>query len=196
MEFYLFRHGETDWNLEQRIQGSTDTELNETGLEQARSLVPLLEKFDLQAIYSSDLKRAFKTGEIIASSLEIPIYSDNRLREANFGEAEGKTVEEIIKLYGQDLWENFRHMKKDKSDIRFPGGESRLESVKRMRSVIDDLIGESKFQRIGIATHGGVVRNLLHSYLPEDHQSLPIPNCVVYRLHWNLDSFIVEGPIE
>lgn len=196
MEFYLFRHGETNWNLEKRIQGSTDIELNERGIEQAQELVPLLSKFDLEVIFSSDLKRASKTGEIVANALKIPLLQDERLREANFGDAEGKTVEEIIELYGSDLWENFRHMKKDKADIRFPGGESRLESVMRMRSVIDQIIKDPNYQRVGIATHGGVVRNLLHSYLPDDHESLPIPNCVVYRLHYHSGNFNVEGPLK
>lgn len=195
LEFYLFRHGETDWNLEKRIQGSTDTELNAKGVEQAKELIPLLKTFNLEAIFSSDLKRALKTGEIIANALNIPIFKDDRLREANFGEAEGKTVDEIIALYGNELWENFRHMKKDKGDMKFPGGESRLESVLRMRSVIDQIIKEPKYQRVGIATHGGVVRNLLHSYLPEDHEGLPIPNCVVYRLSYRSGSFFVEGPL-
>ncbi len=196
MEFYLFRHGETDWNLEKRIQGSTDTELNQTGIEQARSLVPLLKRFNLEVIFSSDLKRAWRTGEIVAQELKIPVHRDRRLREANFGEAEGKTVDEIISLYGEELWQNFRHMSKDKKDIRFPGGESRFESVLRMRSVVDQLIEESKFQRVGIATHGGVVRNLLHSYLPDEHESLPIPNCVVYRLRHEEGNFQVEGPLK
>jgi probable phosphoglycerate mutase len=195
LEFYLFRHGETDWNLEKRIQGSTDIELNHRGLEQARDLVPLLRKYNLEAIFSSDLKRAWKTGQIVADELQIPVHKDGRLREANFGEAEGKTVDEIITLYGEELWQNFRHMNKNKKDIRFPGGESRFESVLRMRSVIDELIKDSTFQRVGIATHGGVVRNLLHSYLPDDHESLPIPNCVVYRLSHHEGTFKVEGPL-
>lgn len=196
MEFYLFRHGETNWNLESRIQGSTDTELNDTGINQAKQLISVLEKLDLDVIFSSDLKRAYKTGEIVSEALNIPILKNIDLREASFGEAEGKTVEEIIDLYGEELWENFRHMKTDKGDMKFPGGESRLDSIKRMRGVIEKTIADGKCERVGIASHGGVIRNLLHSYLPEDHESLPIPNCVVYKLTYSNGNFSVEGPLK
>lgn len=195
MKFYLFRHGETDWNKESRIQGSTNTDLNSTGIEQAESLVPLLSKFNLEVIISSDLNRAFKTGSIVAESLGIPILQDNRLREANFGEAEGKTIDQIIQDYGKELWESFRIMDLKNKRVKFPGGESRWDSVLRMRSVVEDLVQNSQYKRIGLSTHGGVVRNLLHSYLPADHHPLPIPNCVTYLLEKREDSFVVEGPL-
>lgn len=196
MKFYLFRHGETDWNLERRIQGSTDTPLNETGVKQAESLVPLFEKIQPEVIFSSDLKRAFLTGEIIASKLGIPIYKDRRLREAFFGEAEGKTLDEIKTLYSDDLWEKFKMFTPEYEHIRFPGGESRGESVKRMRSVIEELVVQNNYRKIGIATHGGVVRNLLHSFLPAGTPALEIPNCVTYELEFRGGEYFVSGPLK
>jgi broad specificity phosphatase PhoE len=196
MKFYLFRHGETDWNKEMRIQGSTDTELNTKGLEQAHSLIPKLKDLGLEAVFSSDLKRAFKTGELVAQALGIPIFKEKRLREANFGEAEGRTVDEVKGLYGEDLWHKFRNFSPGDRDIRFPGGESRGESVKRMRSVIEELIANPDYQKVGIATHGGVVCNLLLSYLPEGSPSLKVPNCVVYELSFSgADNYSVKGPL-
>lgn len=195
MKFYLFRHGETDWNKVQRIQGSTDTELNATGIEQAKSLIPKLEPLGLEAIISSDLKRAYKTGEVVANALKLPIFKDKRLREAHFGEAEGKTVAEVKELYGEDLWSKFRNYNKKDEDVRFPGGESRAESIIRMRSVIEELIENPSYQRVGIATHGGVVCNLLLSYLPEGSATLSVPNCVVYELSYKDSSYLVRGPL-
>lgn len=195
MIFYLFRHGETDWNKDQRIQGSTDTPLNQRGWEQARELVPLFKELRPDVIISSDLQRAFNTGKVIAESLNIPIYKDSRLREAFFGEAEGRTLSEIKKEFGEDLWEKFKIYTPEYENIRFPGGESRGESVKRMRSVIDELVEKNQYQKVGIATHGGVVRNLLHSYLEEGIPALQIPNCVTYKLEHKKGQFEVTGPL-
>lgn len=196
MRIYLFRHGETDWNKEMRIQGSTDTELNVTGIEQAKALIPKLQGLGLQAIYSSDLKRAYKTGEVVAEALDIPIFKEKRLREAHFGEAEGRTVSEVKGLYGEDLWTKFRNYNPNHEDVRFPGGESRGESIKRMRSVIEELIANPNYQKVGVATHGGVVCNLLLSYLPIGSETLKVPNCVVYELHYTSEQqYLVKGPL-
>lgn len=195
MIFYLFRHGETDWNKERRIQGSTDTPLNQTGIEQAKSLIPLFEELKPEAIISSDLQRAFKTGKIIADSLGIPIKKDKRLREAFFGEGEGKTLDEVKELYKGDLWEKFKVFTPENEDLRFPGGESRGESVTRMRAVIEELISIGAHEKVGIATHGGVVRNLLHSYLEPGTPAIEIPNCVTYQLEHKKGQFIVTGPL-
>jgi probable phosphoglycerate mutase len=196
MKFYLFRHGETDWNKESRIQGSTNTQLNSRGIQQAKDLIPLLEELDLEVIYTSDLNRAYHTGKIVADAFDIPIHKEVRLREANFGEAEGKTVDQIINDYGLELWESFRIMDLKNKEVSFPGGEQRWDSVLRMRSVVEDLVARNEYERVGISTHGGVVRNLLHSFLAEDHPPLPIPNCVTYLLEEREGSFFVEGPLK
>lgn len=196
MIFYLFRHGETDWNKEQRIQGSTDVPLNERGVEQAHSLIPLFKKLSPEIIYSSDLKRAYHTGEIVANSLGVPILKDERLREAFFGEAEGKTISEVKQLFQDDIWEKFKIFSTKNSSLKFPGGESRGDSVKRMRAVIEELVSSNQYQRVGIATHGGVVRNLLHSFLDPKTPALEVPNCVTYKLEHRNGSYEVDGPLK
>lgn len=195
MKFYLFRHGETDWNKVQRIQGSTNTPLNAKGREQAKGLIPLFEELQPEIIFSSDLQRAFDTGSTIANALGIPIKKDQRLREAYFGEAEGMKVSEIKETFGEDIWENFKIMTPEHEDLSFPGGESRRESVKRMRSVIEEIISLGEYKAVGISTHGGVVRNLLHSYLEPGHPPIEIPNCVTYLLEYKEGLFKVKGPL-
>lgn len=196
-EFYIFRHGETDWNKSKRIQGHTNTRLNSTGINQAKQLVELLSNKSLEIIYSSDLDRAFQTAEIINQNLNLPIIKTNQLREAHFGEAEGMLLDDIIEKWGLEFWEKFRTLGPKNQEIGFPGGETRGDSVKRMRAFIDSVIKETEHAKIGISTHGGVVRNLLHSFLDENHTPLPIPNCVCYLLKYDPidETFSVEGPL-
>lgn len=70
MKFYVVRHGQTDWNAEGRIQGKTDIELNETGIEQARQLKELIKDYNIDLIISSPLKRTRKTAEIINETVK------------------------------------------------------------------------------------------------------------------------------
>lgn len=196
MKFYVFRHGQTDWNKESRIQGSTNTDLNDQGREDAKGLIPLMEKLRPEIIYTSDLNRAFDTGKTVADALDIPIIKEVRLREANFGQAEGMTVPEIIEKWGAQMWEDFRRINPDNREACFPDGETRGDSVKRMRSVVDEIRAAGEYERVGLSTHGGVVRNLLHSYLPPESESLPIPNCVTYLLEFKEGEVTVEGPLK
>ncbi len=196
MKFYVFRHGQTNWNKESRIQGSTNTELNDQGREDAKGLIPLMEKLRPEIIYTSDLNRAFDTGKTVADALDIPIIKEARLREANFGQAEGMTVPEIIEKWGAQMWEDFRRINPDNREACFPDGETRGDSVKRMRSVVDEIRAAGEYERVGLSTHGGVVRNLLHSYLPPESESLPIPNCVTYLLEFKEGEVTVEGPLK
>ena len=89
---FLFRHGETDWNRAGRLQGHTDTPLNATGLAQAEALTERLRPHGLDAVVSSDLARAWTTGQIVAEGLGIPLIREPGLREAQIGEAEPLAV--------------------------------------------------------------------------------------------------------
>lgn len=200
MKFYIFRHGQTDWNKEQRIQGHSNTPLNDLGRSQAVELQRKLAGLELEIVYSSDLDRAYETAQIGANGLDIEIIKDKRLREAQFGQAEGMLIDDIMKTFGKDSWERFMKLDPDHLDVCFPDGETRRNSILRMRSVINEIINEGKYKRVGISTHGGVVRNLLGSYLMEKDSSgnfdIPIPNCVVYELSYDEGSFNISGPLE
>ena len=78
-EFFLFRHGQTQWNLEKRCQGHTDIPLNETGLQEAREMAGKFSGINLEVIYSSDLKRAFQTAEILSYEKRIPLLTSEKL---------------------------------------------------------------------------------------------------------------------
>lgn len=182
-EFYIFRHGETDWNREGRCQGHSDIELNETGLKQAQDLALKMINFPIDIIVSSDLMRALKTGSIVAEKKGIPLLVDPRLREMCYGEIEGKLLSEVRSIYGDDL-----------GHIEFPGGESKNSVRERFHVVLKELIEKSPYRSIGISTHGSALRNILHSFLPENYPKLLIPNCVVYKFEYIFakDTFFVD----
>ena len=94
MKITTIRHGETDWNVAKRIQGSVDTELNKIGLHQAELLAKRLASEPCDVIYSSDLKRAKKTAEIINAHHRVELIATPNLREINFREFEGKNIED------------------------------------------------------------------------------------------------------
>ncbi len=199
MKFYIFRHGQTDWNKERRIQGHSNIPLNEEGRRQATELQQVLSRLNLDIIYSSDLDRAYETAQIGAEGLGLEIIKEQRLREAHFGQAEGMLIEDIMKTFGEDSWQRFMKLDPNHLDVCFPDGETRRNSILRMRTVIDDVIKDGRFERVGISTHGGVVRNLLGSYLMEKERGgsfdIPIPNCVVYELSYTSGDFEVSGPL-
>ena len=95
MKILLTRHGQTDWNVQRRIQGKTDIELNNIGIMQAEETRKKLLNYNIDYIISSPLKRAKKTAEIIGKDRNIPIIFDERIEERAFGEFEGKTSKEM-----------------------------------------------------------------------------------------------------
>ncbi len=192
--FYIFRHGETDWNRERRCQGHTNTSLNETGAKQAQMLAQKMLDFPLDIIVSSDLARALGTGTIVAEKKGIPLIVDSRLREMSYGEAEGMLFEDAIKIYGAELWQSFQTFCPENDLISFPGGETRKSARERFHQALLEIIESTDHQTIGISTHGGALRNILHSFLPENYGLLPIPNCVVYKFEYlhNEKKFLVD----
>lgn len=186
--FYLFRHGETDWNKERRCQGHTDIPLNETGKMQALELAKNLESIPLEVIISSDLLRAKHTGLTVSEKKNIPIHFDSRLREMSYGVVEGLVYEDAIKIHGENIWESLKSYKVENDHITFPGGETRAQTRERLLNSLKEIISQHPYQHIGISTHGGALRTIVHSFLPEDQPMIAIPNCVVYKIIYDFES--------
>lgn len=195
--FILFRHGQTDWNRERRCQGHTDIPLNEQGRREARQLRERLASIELDVVYTSDLARARETAEIALEGRDLPLVVTERLRETHMGEAEGLTVDEAMERFGADTWNSFRANTPEALTRGFPGGETRGQSLARLRGLFDELMNATDYQVIGLSTHGGALRSLLHSFLPDGASPIPIPNCVVYELVEDLDTglWTVRGPL-
>ena len=98
--FYFIRHGQTDWNLEKRMQGHTDIPLNQVGLEQAERAADLFEKIRIDVIISSPLSRAYKTAEAIAKRKGLEIIAEPLLKERHFGKFDGRTIFEVFDEHG------------------------------------------------------------------------------------------------
>ena len=149
-ELCLIRHGQTDWNVRGVYQGHTDITLNETGILQGYKLADtlLLEKFD--AIFSSDLQRAYQTAVILAEALALPVQVDQRLREICQGEWEGQTVAVVREKYTA----HFEAQKLDLEHARAPGGESVAEVAERMRAAANEITAMYHGKRVVVVSHG------------------------------------------
>lgn len=185
VEIYLFRHGETDWNVQERFQGHIDIPLNDFGREQARQLVPTLKQSSIQAILSSDLSRALETAQIVAKDLQVPIFQDMGLREAYLGEAQGLTRIEMKETFGEELTMRWASSKISDADACYPGGETGKQVLLRAFAALENFILTQQWSRIGVATHGGVIRRIMHRLLPPDSPPVPIPNGVIYPIQYD-----------
>lgn len=187
---YLFRHGETDWNVEERFQGHLDIPLNAKGRKQAREMVKVLREGAIEAILSSDLSRAVETAEIVAWELGVPVFQDAGLREANLGKAQGLTRSEIESQFGKDLVELWKSPKLTDADVCYPSSETGSQVYQRATETIRGFIHRNSYNRIGIATHGGVIRRIMQRLLPPDSPPVPIPNGITYQIVYYKDSSI------
>jgi len=182
---YLIRHGETDWNVQERFQGHTDIPLNENGRSQARQLIAVCRHHKIEAVLSSDLKRAFETAQIIANQLEIKVFQDSGLREAHLGRAQGLTPSEIEAEFGKSLTERWRSSHLTDADISYPGGESGNAIIQRSFGALTKFLTTHHYERIAVATHGGVIRRIMQKLLPAGSPPVPIPNGVIHPLLFN-----------
>ncbi|MEV5975650.1 histidine phosphatase family protein [Streptomyces sp. NPDC052114] len=153
----LWRHGQTSWNLERRFQGSTDIELTETGVAQARRAARLLASLKPDAIVASDLKRAAATAGELASITGLPVTHEEALRETYAGEWQGLTHDEIIARFGEQYaaW-------KRGEPVRRGGGELETEVADRAAPVV--LRHAEKVPDNGtlvVVSHGGTIRTTI-----------------------------------
>ncbi|MFJ8665366.1 histidine phosphatase family protein [Streptomyces sp. NPDC093600] len=153
----LWRHGQTSWNLERRFQGSTDIELTETGVAQARRAARLLASLKPDAIIASDLKRAAATAGELASLTGHPVAYDSALRETYAGEWQGLTHDEIVARYGEQYaaW-------KRGEPVRRGGGELETEVADRAAPVVLEHVDKlPEDGTLVVVSHGGTIRTTI-----------------------------------
>ncbi|MEW5947451.1 MAG: histidine phosphatase family protein, partial [bacterium] len=122
---YLTRHGETSWNLEQRLQGVSDIPLTPRGERQAELLARRLDGTSIAAVFSSDLQRATRTAEIINETINAPFFPVPELRERNWGCLEGLTWSDIESRYPDYAGK----IRSGDMDFAPDGGESKNQAV-------------------------------------------------------------------
>lgn len=153
----LVRHGETDGNVSGKFHGHFDSDLTARGERQILLLADRLADFDISAIYSSDLKRAFKTAEAAASKLGLCVNTDARLREISCGDLEDKTWDEV-KLQYPDIYERWNVLP---HTVDMPSGENILDFQKRVSGCVIDIAKSNIGENVLIATHGTVIKVLV-----------------------------------
>ena len=161
MKLYLIRHGETDWNTVKRLQGATDIPLNENGENLARVTRDGMKEISFDMIFTSPLKRAYRTAEIVRGNREIPMIVDERIREICFGDYEGLVSRsEGYSIPDPDF--KFFFTKTDKYQTP-PNGESVASLLERTANFLEELKNREDLQdkTILISSHGAAVRALL-----------------------------------
>lgn len=169
----LARHGETDWNKEGRWQGWADPPLNDTGRAQARELAERLEATSFDAVFSSDLRRATETAEILAAPHGVPVIVDAELREIDVGSWSGLTRAEIR--------ERFPNGER-------PDGETHDKHAARVRKAMLRIARANAGRRILVVAHGGTIRSVHDVISDEPYQ--PVPNCHVVEVHFRDDRLV------
>ncbi len=177
----LARHGQTDDNREPiRVQGFRDTPLNETGRRQAAQLAERMAAEDVVSLWSSDLRRARETAEIVGAQLGLEPRLDARLREANRGRWEGRLFVDIAR----EEPELFAAWMRAGEHFRFPEGESLKDQLERVRASLDDIRAGGELPALVVA-HGGSIRVMLCLQDPrglDAFHEFEVPNVAVVKL--------------
>ncbi len=183
---WIFRHGETDWNRERRLQGHTNTPLNAQGRIQARELARRLKPLHIELILSSDLERALDTAREVARWTRAPMIVLPGLRETGLGKAEGLTETEICEQIGIDFWAKWISNDYKHRDFAFPGGESKFAHHRRVVSALEQIVTRLPHRKIAVSTHGGAVRRMLLEQNPTLEQPHRIPNCATFEFRFHM----------
>ncbi len=189
----VVRHGETVWNKEGRQQGHLDSNLSDLGKLQAQAIASALARVTFNALYSSDLVRAFETAKIIANRSNLRITIDSRLRERNLGILQGLTIQEFKLKYSEE----YRNFVSRDIDYIIPEGESIRQRFERSIACAVELASQHTGQRILLVTHGGILdsffRKSLNLPLTEERTfslyNASINEFSISNNSWKLDSW-------
>jgi probable phosphoglycerate mutase len=186
------RHGETAWNVDTRIQGQLDIPLNTVGRWQASRVAQALAEESIQAIYASDLLRAWETAGAIAQATGLPLQANEGLRERGFGDFQGKTFAEI-----EALWpDQSRQWRARHPEWAPPGGESLIALRARIVAAASELAARHLGEQIVLVAHGGVMDVLYRAATGQPEQaprSWQLGNAAINRLLWTPQGFTVVG---
>lgn len=152
MKLYIARHGETAWNVENKVSGRTDVPLTETGLQQAQLLARNAVDKGIEVIIASPLKRARQTAQAVSDAIGVPVQIDERLMELDFGIFEGAPRSDPDFKYTRSQF-----------PTRYPGGESAFQLCHRVYSCLDDVKQKYAGKTVLLVCHGGVCR-MVRSY--------------------------------
>jgi broad specificity phosphatase PhoE len=181
--FFVLRHGQTDWNVALRLQGSTDIPLNETGRAQARKAADIFAEQTITRIIASPLSRALETAQIVGAKLGLEPTTDMRLIERHFGLFEGLTVDEV-KAHRREMGAHMR-LDADLDGKHYPHNAETLGAViDRVKACVEEHI--SSDDACLFVCHGIPFRAITRIFLGEMHSS---PNACPVRFERETDQW-------
>lgn len=175
---YLIRHGESVGNRENRVRGRVDFRLNANGTKQARALAGALKEKGIARIYSSPLKRALETAQIIAAQCSCPIIESDPFCNIKLTPWEGRLKTEIA-IAQPELWNTWMT---DPESLRLEGAETLDQVAERSLGELDRLIEKHRGETFAIVSHRGVLKPMLSA-------ALGIAKPRFWRLHMDTGSF-------
>ncbi|HYE11869.1 MAG TPA: histidine phosphatase family protein, partial [Patescibacteria group bacterium] len=181
---YLVRHGETEWNAKNKIQGNMDIELNDKGLKQAEFVADRLSNENIDIIYSSRLKRAKTTAQIIADGMQLSVNELDEFREIGLGPWEGLTMNEINEKYT----EHYKFYREKPSNFNMPGAETFLQVTERFCSAINTIINQNEDKKIVVVSHGAAIKAAIISILGMDidyYNKFRVDNASISTLYFS-----------
>ena len=195
---YIFRHGETDANIEHRMQGWLDVPLNANGVAQAQALAQKLAGIKFDCVYSSPLSRALDTARAVVGDQQIITNGD--LREWNMGDFCGHIVrltdspaDTSIDMSGDVIYAPYALLSND--DYVPPNGESYNMFVARVRDALLDIVKNSDGNTIAIATHTGVAKNIIKQFTDVKWPRDGMPNAEYFKLEYDGEKFtLIDMP--
>ena len=185
MQVVLVRHGATDWNLEGRCQGSSDRDLCELGVRQAEQISALFSQEKLHAIYSSNLRRARRTADVISRPHDLPVLVEHDVRELDHGDLEGLTFNEIKTKHGEFL----ARWRSEPADLQVPGGERLADVADRAWNGLNEIVKRHQdAERILVVSHNfpilGIVCRISGTHL-NDYRTFHLDPCGVTRITYD-----------
>lgn len=155
--FVLVRHGQTEWNRVERFRGRADLALDDTGMRQAEAAAGRLSRWQIAALYSSPLRRALMTAQILASQLRLAVQPLEGLIDIDFGHWQGLSPQEAA-AQDSDLYKKWLQRPQE---VRFPYGESLEDVQHRITAAIESLVQNHSEQTVVLVAHNVVCRVLL-----------------------------------
>lgn len=195
MKIYITRHGQTNWNVEGKMQGSKNSDLTEQGKKEALNLGNSLKDIKIDYIYTSPLTRAYDTAVLIKGDRDISIGIHENLKEMNFGIWEGMHNDDVLKDYADQHYKfwNEPHL------YTSIGGETFDELIKRIKIILNDIKNQNKGESILLITHAIVIKAIyaiIKGYELKDFWNPPyIKNTCVTILEYKEEKykFILEA---
>ena len=175
MRLYIVRHGQSNWNVSQRLQGQEDIGLSDLGNAQAQRVAQRLAVANLTHVFSSDLIRTKHTARPVAETHRVAVQEHAALRERHFGDWQGLEWNTLVARFPGEWEPVFRGI-----DGHAPGGESYREMYFRCGTFLAEIAADPAVERAAIFTHGGPVRSLIGNLLgirPEDVWRFRADNC-------------------